>query len=101
MSWTTVRLLLVISIIFNLSSKQVDYTAAFVQAPVTENIYVEMPRGYKQPGKVLKLNKSLYGLKQSPRNWFLHLKKGLIRQGFTPSNFDPCLFYHPTSGKMH
>ena len=94
-SWTTVRLLLVLSIILNLSSKQVDYTAAFVQAPVQDNIYVELPRGYKQKGKVLKLKRSLYGLRQSPRNWFAHLKKGLLKQGFKQSLSDPCLFLHP------
>lgn len=91
-SWTTVRLLLVLSIILNLSSKHVDYATAFVQAPVEENIYVEMPREYKQPGKVLKLKRSLYGLRQSPRNLFSLLKQGLLKQGFIRSQFDPCLF---------
>ena len=88
-SWTTVRLLLVLSIVLNLSTKQVDYTAAFAQAPVTDNIYVEIPRGFKQPRKVLKLRRSLYGLKQSSRNWFAHLKQGLNKQGFVNSSFDP------------
>ena len=94
-SWTTVRLLLVLSIVLNLFTCQVDYTAAFAQAPVTDDIYVEMPRGFKQPGKVLKLKRSLYGLKQSSRNWFQHLQQGLKRQGFVPSTNDPCLFIHP------
>jgi hypothetical protein len=53
-----------------------------------------MPRGFSEPGKVLKLKKSLYGLKQSPRNFFLHLKKNLEQCGFhIPSpDTDPCLF---------
>ena len=54
-----------------------------------------MPRGYKQASKVLKLKRSLYGLRQSPRNWFAHLKKGLLKQGFIQSHSDPCLFLHP------
>ena len=33
-NWTTVRLLLVLSLILNLATKQVDYTAAFVHAPI-------------------------------------------------------------------
>jgi hypothetical protein len=40
----------------------------------------------------LKLKKSLYGLKQSPRNFFLHLKGKLQKVGFTQSENDPCLF---------
>ena len=51
-----------------LATKQVDYTAAFVQAKLSEGeeVFVAMPRGYAKLGKVLKLKKTLYGLKQSP-----------------------------------
>ena len=52
-----------------------------------------MPRGYSQPGKVLKLNRSLYRLKQSPRNYFLYLKEKLEDSGFEQSKHDACLFY--------
>ena len=56
-------------------------------------VYLEMPRGFSQPGKVLKLKKSLYGLKQSPRNFFLHLKDKLEAAGLQQqSDVDPCLF---------
>jgi hypothetical protein len=67
-SWTTVRLLLIISIVLGLATKQVDYTAAFVQAKLDEDeeVYVAMPRGYAKLGKVLKLKRALYSLKQSP-----------------------------------
>jgi hypothetical protein len=56
--------------------KQVDYTAAFVQAELDEDeqVFVKMPKGFKQQGKVLKLKRALYGLRQSPWTWFEHLK---------------------------
>lgn len=93
-NWTTVRLLLILSQVLNLSTKQVDYTAAFIHAPINDTVYVEMPRGFSETGKVLKLKKSLYGLKQSPRNFFLHLKENLEACNFhNPSpDTDPCLF---------
>jgi hypothetical protein len=69
-NWTTVRLMLVLSAILKLHTKQVDYTAAFLHAPIEEDVYVDMPRTFQQPGKVLKLNRCLYGLKQSPRIFF-------------------------------
>ncbi len=110
-NWTTVRLMLILSVILGLDTKQVDYTAAFVHAPidrdprwdqmsVTEQeqsgVYIEMPCGFREPGKVLKLKKSLYGLKQSPRNFFLHLKSKLESIGFTNNEeLDPCLFVSP------
>jgi Reverse transcriptase (RNA-dependent DNA polymerase) len=50
-------------------------------------------RGFAQPGKVLKLKRSLYGLKQSPRNFFLHLKSKLESVGLkSQEEVDPCLF---------
>jgi len=52
-----------------------------------------MPRGFSQPGKVLKLKQSLYGLRQSPRNFFQFLKSKLEGAGFESNDdVDPCLF---------
>jgi hypothetical protein len=51
-----------------------------------------MPRGFNEHGKVLKLKKSLYGLKQYPRNFFLHLKAKLEKVGLHQSKSDACLF---------
>jgi hypothetical protein len=91
-SWTTVRTLLVLSIVLGLCTKQVDYTLAFCQAPIDTDVYVEMPRGFAEKGKVLKLRRSLYGLRQSPKNFFQHLKEKLEKCDFRQSQSDPCLF---------
>jgi hypothetical protein len=107
-SWTTVRLMLILSLILNLATTQVDYTSAFIHAPIDKDpnwdtlsleeqarsgVYLEMTRGFREPGKVLKLKRSLYGLKQSPRNFFLHLKGKLEKVGFKScTDIDPCLF---------
>jgi len=42
---------------------------------------------------LLKLNMSLYGLRQAGRNWFLYLKDYLLEFGFAQSSIEPCLFY--------
>ena len=56
-------------------------------------VFVEMPRGFSQPGKVCRLKKSLYGLKNAPHNWFKMLSSNLQELGFKPAdNVDPCLF---------
>jgi hypothetical protein len=107
-NWTTVRLMLILSIILGLATKQVDYTAAFVHAPIDRDpdwdtlteeeqkkrgVFVASPRGFSSPGKVLSLKRSLYGLKQAPRNFFLHLKEKLEKVGFeSKTDVDPCLF---------
>jgi Reverse transcriptase (RNA-dependent DNA polymerase) len=52
-----------------------------------------MPQGFTEPGKVLKLNRSLYRLKQAPRNLFSYLKSKLESVGFRSAEIiDPCLF---------
>ena len=110
-SWTTVRILLVLSAELELATRQVDYTAAFVHAPIDRppnwdqmtpeeqaraGVYVEMARGYQKPGKVYKLKKSLYGLKQAPRNFFHHLRANLEAIGLKQQvDIDPCLFISP------
>jgi hypothetical protein len=71
--WTIVGILLILSSILGLATTQVDYTAAFVHADVGEDMNIEMPNSFGKPGIVLKLCKSLYRIKQSPRNFFHHL----------------------------
>jgi hypothetical protein len=51
-----------------------------------------MPPGFGIPGQVWKLRKSLYGLAQSPQNYFLYTRDKLIKMGFVQSEADPCVF---------
>ena len=92
--WTTVRLMLILEILLNLKSKQGDVTAAFLHADLgeDENVYVEMPLGFRKKGKVLSLKKTLYGLRQSPREFWKYLTKAMEACDMKPSKFDPCLF---------
>jgi hypothetical protein len=90
--WLTVRLLLIMSILLELETTQIDYTAAFVHAPIDCLVHVAMPPGFGVPGQVWKLRKSLYGLAQSPRNYFIYTRDKLIKMGFVQSEADPCLF---------
>ena len=80
----------------NLISVQCDITAAFIhgRVPVTETIYVHQPRGFHQGNgdEVLRLKRTLYGLKQSPRYFFEYNTKQLIKEGISASKFNPCLF---------
>jgi len=74
----------------------VDFTNAFAQATLKEEVYIELPKGYEPShgnNIVLKLNKSIYGLVQAPLSWYNHLSKGLCNCGFEQSKNDPCLFY--------
>jgi hypothetical protein len=91
-AWSTVRLLLILTIVLGLATKQVDYTLAFVHSELEDVVYMEMPPMFSVPGYILRLKCSLYGLRQSPLNWFKMLKAGLQMRGFVQSNNDACLF---------
>jgi hypothetical protein len=73
---------------------QMDVPTAFLNADVEEDIYMEMPEGYRQLGMVCKLQKSLYGLKQAPRNWD-KLAHSFItgEMGFKATVSDPSLYF--------
>ena len=92
--WSTVRLILTLILAKGWVTKQVDYTNAFAQAVLKEEVYIEAPRGFaRSDGKdVLKLNNSLYGLKQAPKTFYEKLRDGLLERGFVQSMIDPCLF---------
>ena len=74
---------------------QMDVETAFLNGALEEEIYMEQPEGYVKPGKeysVCKLNKSLYGLKQSPRCWNQNFVESVKSLGFKQGQADPCIF---------
>ena len=63
--WSTVRLFLVLSITLQWETCTIDFSNAFVQAKLTEPVWIHLPRGFrseKGPSTCLRLAKSLYGL---------------------------------------
>ena len=69
-----------------LEMHQMDVTTAFLYAPLDEEVYMQQPEGTVIPGeegKVMRLLKCLYGLKQSPRQWNQLIDAVLKQLGFT------------------
>ena len=67
--WSTVWMLLTLTMKLGLKTKQVDYSNAFVQAKIDGDVYCELLEEFSVNGGrdyVLKLERSLYGLKQVP-----------------------------------
>eukprot|EP00985_Skeletonema_marinoi_P022130 scaffold13940_cov215-Skeletonema_marinoi.AAC.1 len=90
--WTTVRMMLILATQLDLRSYSADVSCAFLHSDIDSEVYVEMPRGFKQPGKCLRLLKSLYGLRQAPRLFWKYLTKSMEECGIKQSCLDPCLF---------
>ena len=95
-NWSTIRIVLTLSIVLNWELACLDFNNAFVQAKLTTPVWIHLPRGFRssRPGRTcLKLVKSLYGLSSAPRLWYDHLVKALKEDGFTISTHDQCLLY--------
>lgn len=97
MKMSTLRLLLAIACTKSYKVKYADFEAAYLQSDMNEEIYMRQPVGFEKndlEGKpyACLLKKSLYGLKQSGRNWNLRINKWLLDNGFTRSKYDTCLY---------
>jgi hypothetical protein len=79
---------------------QMNVDTAFLNATLQEEIYMIPPAGLTaiKPGQVLKLNKSLYGLEQSPCNFNLEINDTLLSLGFTRCTTDTCIYVKTVNG---
>jgi hypothetical protein len=83
----------VAKLLWRLSAKIVDVEIAFLHGDLEEEIYMESPEGYGLNREVDCgiLDKSVYGLVQSARMYFLKSMKVLRNIGFVGGYADPCL----------
>ena len=80
---------------------QLDVKGAYLNADIDTDIYLEQPAGYIQTNEegtalACHLKKSLYGLKQSGRNWHITLTDFLKSEGYTANENDPCVYTSTT-----
>ena len=95
--FSTIRVLISYALHKNTELKQMDIKTAYLNANIEEKIVMQQPEGsekFDKQGNLLtsKLRKSLYGLKQSGRNWYSTIKNFLSQLDFTASIQDECLF---------
>ena len=92
----TIRILISLAINLDWPLYQYDIKNAFLHGELNEEIYMNIPPGYEgkmNEGKVCKLNKTLYGLKQSPRAWFGRFTQAIKELGYKQCNGEHTLFF--------
>ena len=102
---TTIKSLISIATIEEMNIKQMDFSTAFLNSDLAEEIYMVQPAGFEFEGEngrtlVCKLKRALYGLKQAGRNWNKMLDKWLKEYGFIASQIDPCLYILRRNGSI-
>ena len=98
-SQTTLKTFLTATIYQDLKLSSVDFKGAYLNAKLNEDVFLELPKAFDlvDPtlnGKthLLRLKKSIYGLKQAGLLWYLLLREALEKLGFKVAESDPCLF---------
>jgi len=86
--------------LYDLESEQLDVKTDFLYGNLEEEIYIQQPERFIVPGKedhVCCLKKSLYGLKQSPRQWYKRFDFFMVGHGYSRSSYDNCVYFQKTS----
>ena len=84
------------TVVYDMELDQLDVKNAFLHGRLQEEILMIQPEGYMDPERpehVCLLKKSLYGLKQSPRQWYLRFDEFITTNGFKRCSFDCCVYY--------
>eukprot|EP00253_Pinus_taeda_P018596 PITA_18596 len=92
----SIRIVLALVALFDLELQQLDVKTAFLHGDLDEEIYMEQPEGFVQHRNakfVCRLKKSLYGLKQSPRQWYKKFDSFMLSQKYVRSEYDHFVYF--------
>jgi hypothetical protein len=99
MSGITFRYLISTTANLNLKMQLMDVVTAYLYGSLDSVIHMRVPEGLKIPGPnqncnmfSVRLQRSLYGLKQSERMWFNRLSNFLLQRGYINNDDCPCVF---------
>ena len=92
---SSIRALLALVVMEYLELHQLDVKTAFLHGELEEQIFMKQPEGFEVAGKeshVCRLKRSLYGLKQSPRQWYKRFDSFMISHDFIRSSYDSRIY---------
>ena len=100
-SSSCVRVLSAVACELDLDVCHFDVEQAFVQSKLDEDVFLPVPKGCgSMSGKIVRLNKSLYELKQASRSWHAHITSCLKTLGFQQCLVDACVFRLVEEGRV-
>jgi hypothetical protein len=91
----SVRIVLAINAYFEYEIWQMDVKMVFRNGNLIEDVYMTQPEGFADPkyvGKIWKVQKSIYGLKQASQSWNLHFDEVVKGFGFIKNVEEPCVY---------
>ena len=90
----SIRILFAIAAYYDYEIWQMDVKTAFLNGHLQEDVYMVQPEGFvdpKNPNKVCKLKRSIYGLKQASKSWNIRFDEEIVKYDFIKNEDDPCV----------
>ena len=79
---------------------QIDFVSAYLNSKLEHTVYMRPPPGFRGgEGKVLHLQKAIYGLMQGGHNWWHNLNRAYNKLGYLASRADGCVRYKRVNNK--
>lgn len=97
------RIIMALVAHYDLELHQMDVKTAFLNGDLEENIYMAQPKGFVVEGKEhmgCHLKKSIYGLKQTSKQWYLKFHETIRKFGFSKNQEDNCVYAKFKNGKF-
>ncbi|CAL9135764.1 unnamed protein product, partial [Musa textilis] len=99
----SLRIVMALVAHYDLELHQIDVKTAFLNGDLDEEIYMEQPEGFIEKGKeswACKLKKSIYGLKQASRQWYIKFHDTITSFGFKENVVDQCIYLKISGSKF-
>ena len=97
------RIIMALVAHYDLELHQMDVKTAFLHGNLNEEVYMNQPMGFIEKGKehmVCKLKRSIYGLKQASRQWYLKFNDTIVSFGFKENTVDRCIYLKVSGSKF-
>jgi hypothetical protein len=95
------RIIMALVAHFDLELHQIDVKTTFLNGDLEEEVYMKQPEGFDNDSKrVCKLKKSIYGLKQASRQWYIKFHKVITSFGFIENLVDQCIYLKVSGSKV-
>lgn len=88
---------------YDLELHQIDVKTDFLNGNLEDEVYMDQLEGFslkKKEHVVCKLNKSIYGLKQASRKWYLNFNNTITSFGFKENTIDRCIYLKVSGSKF-
>jgi hypothetical protein len=91
----SLRIIMTLVVHYDLELHQMDVKTTLLNGDLLENIYMAEPKGFVMKGKKhirCHLKKSIYGLKQASRQWYLKFDETIRNFGFKENEEENCIY---------